>query len=83
VVPTLQDGTDPSVVYFIVAPLVTVLMATFCPDEYVLGAGLKAGIAAAERFILYEAVATPELVIPVLQAMALMVLVVDTAKGLV
>ena len=40
-----EVGVEPSVVYLMAAPAVAHEMVTFCADEYVPPAGLKAGAA--------------------------------------
>src|ERR1700687_2925301 len=80
-VPAVSLGVVPSVVYRIDAPEVVVLIVTVCALVYVPATGLNVGVATTGRLMVYNAEATALSVIPVLKAIALMVVVTPTATG--
>jgi len=77
-VPDVEVGVEPSVVYRIVAPGVDVDSVTLCAVVYVPAAGLMVA-AATVPVIVYVALLTMESVQPDRYAIALIVVVTDTA----
>ena len=76
-------GVEPLVVYLIDAPAVVVERVIFCADEYVPPAGETVGVAALDRFIIYDSVIISLSARSYLVAIALSVCEVDIAiRGL-
>jgi len=78
-----EVGSEPSVVYLIVASDVLQLISTLCDDEYVPPEGLKVGVATLGGILMvYVAEAVSLSSIPVFEALALMVRLSLTGIGL-
>ena len=78
-----EVGSEPSVVYLIVASDVLQLIATLCDDEYVPPEGLKVGVATLGGILMvYVSEAVSLSSIPVFEALALIVRLSLTGIGL-